>query len=173
MITSLGRNNTTGRFETFTPTAAGPASVKGFNTNATAADTLYAYTVSPTYLTNNGDVLKMTYAGNFSAAAGTDHAVGLALGGTSIAGLSNGVTSGGSWEIECTVIRVSNTTIRATTRIVFDNFGVTTNLYLHTTSEVSGLNLTSNGLRTGLYVGSPNVNVTATMGTITYYPAAL
>lgn len=172
-ITAIGRNNTTGRFETFTPALTGPASVKGFNTNATGADTLYAYTIPVAYQTNNGDVIKMTYAGTFAVTGATAHTVGLAVGGTVVASLSNGTTSGGSWEIECTIIRVSNTVIRATTRIALDNTGVTTSLYLHTTSEVTGLNLSTNGLRTGLSIGSPNVNVTATMGDITYYPAAL
>lgn len=166
--TSLVRNNTTGRFETISSTQP----VKDFYTDATGADTLYAYTIPPAFLSNNGDKVTFTYAGIFAATGATSHGVGVAAGGSNMAALSNGVTSGGGWKIEGTIIRVSNTVIRYLAQIHFDNTGVSTNLSYTVPGEITGLNLSAAGLRIGLSTESPNTNVTAKMGSLIYYSAA-
>jgi hypothetical protein len=146
--------------------------VKDFNTDATGADSLYAYTVPASYLANNGDKVLFTYAGSFAAIGATSRVVGIAAGGINIVSLSNDITLGGSWKIEGTIIRVSNSVIRFIGQIHFDNTGVAANLSYTVPGEIGGLNLSANGLRLALTVGSPNTNVTAMLGSITYVSAA-
>lgn len=161
-------------YEFFTPSTVTQTSgpVKDFYTNATGADSLYAYTVAPSFLANNGDKVSFTYAGFFAPAGATARIVGVAVNGTNMAGLSNGVTLGGKWKIQGTIIRVSNTVIRYVADISFDNSGVGANLTLMSNDEITGQNLSANGARIALTVGSPNTNVTAILGSITYISAA-
>lgn len=146
--------------------------VKDFYTDATGADSLYAFTVPASYLVNNGDKIKFTYAGTFAASGATARILGIAAANTTMLSLSNGVTLGGYWKIEGTIIRVSNSVIRFIGQIYFDNTGVATNLSYTVPGEIGGLNLSANGLRLALTVGSPNTNVTANLGSITYVSAA-
>lgn len=160
--------------EYFTPSAtvqtSGP--VKDFYANATAADSLYAYTVPSSFLAVNGDKVSFTYAGFFAPAGATARGVGVAVNGTNMASLSNGVTLGGKWKIHGTIIRVSNTVIRYVADISFDNSGVGSNLTLLSNDEITGQNLSANGARIALTVVSPNTNVTAILGSLTYISAA-
>lgn len=159
--------------EYFTPSTvvqtAGP--IKDFYADATGADTLYSYTVAASFLPANGSKVRFTYAGYFAATA-TSHIVGVSVAGTTIAQMSNGTTSGGTWRIEGTIIRVSNTVVRYVANLFFDNTGVTTNLAFNSVGELTGLDIATNGLPMALAVGSPNTNVTATMGSLTYVVAA-
>jgi hypothetical protein len=160
--------------EYFTPSASVQTSgpIKDFNTDATGADSLYPYTVPASYLANNGDKVLFTYAGFFAPAGATARGVGIAVNGTTMAGLANGVTLGGKWKIQGTIIRVSNSVIRYVADISFDNSGVGTNLTLLTNDEITGQNLSANGARIALTVVSPNTNVTAILGSLTYISAA-
>lgn len=166
--TSIVKNNTSNRFETKIITQP----IKDFYTDATGSDTLFAYTIPASYLTNDGDKINFTYAGIFDVTGATTHTVGVAAGGSTMANMSNGTTSGGSWKIEGTIIRVSNTVVRYIAQLHFDNTGVSTNLSYTVPGEITGLNLSSTGLRIGLPVASPNTNVTAKMGSLIYYSAA-
>jgi len=179
-LTSLGsslqqlRVNAGGSaLEYFTPTVPAQlaGAVKDFYADATSADSLYPYTIPSSYLANNGDKIKFTYAGTFSSVA-TSHIVGLAIAGTSVASMSNGATLGGNWKIEGYVIRVSNTVVRYTANLFFDNSGVTTNATLNSVGELTGLNLSGNGLRVVVTAGTPNSNVTANIGSLIYISAA-
>lgn len=167
-ISALGRNNTSGRFETYT--IQYPISLKDFYTDSTGAASVYRYTVPSSYMANTGDKLKMTFSGTFAATA-TTHTVGINIGSANIA-LSNGTTSGGTWQIEALIIRVNNTTVRVSTNFIFDNSGVSTNLTYQNTNEVTGLSLSTNGLPLSISIETPTTNVTAKLGSIIYYPAA-
>jgi hypothetical protein len=145
--------------------------LKDFYADETGAASVMSYTVPAGYLANTGDKIKVTYAGTF-AATGTSHTCGLNIGSANI-GLTNGTTSGGTWQIESTIIRLSNSVVRSTTVILFDNTGVSANISRQSTDEITGLNLSSSGLPLSLSIAAPTTNVTAKSGAIIYYPAAL
>lgn len=131
-------------------------------------DSLYSTTVAADTCVTNGDALKAHYAGSF-AANGNTKRLKIDFAGTNIFD-SGALANAGivDWDIEVTIIRVTNTTARAIARFVNNVAAV-----VGYATVTSGLNFTTDeSLILKGNATTATTDITAKMATIEYWPAA-
>lgn len=134
--------------------------------NGTTVETdLYSDTIPASTLTSNGDKLIAEYVGT-SASNGNTKTIKVYFGGTSIASFTIPTGSIDPWKVTVTIIRDSSTSVRAMVQELVTTF---TNLSYAT---VTGLTLTNTNILKITGTGGASSDITATLGTVIYQPAA-
>lgn len=129
--------------------------------NATGGSDIYNTNIPSSYLNVNGNVVRATYGGEYTGSE--TRLVAIKYNGNIVHTFSvpNANAPTGDWRVDVSIIRISNTTIRYTSKIAISNNLNVNDNQSTLTGEVTGLNLSSSGLDLSLFGGI----VTSTAGT--------